>query len=184
MLGTIMASNVFFRIIPAQSACSRRPKSDARSTTYGARAKQRSTHNHTSRFRVVRARERSSLYSHKLNWAILGLIFVGAAGAKYVMNCTKTHPLVFIGTAAVASLTPPPGDSPAVKRSHPRGRVTAAREIIQPAASAATSRPSDKIWTSPPVGVVLERPSRFRPTPRILFRVYDTDRCRSEIRPA
>ncbi len=187
MLGTIMASNVFFRIIPAQKHMLAATKERrAVDTTYGARAKQRSTHNHYLTFPVLftmLANHFPSLYSHKLNWAILGLIFVGAAGAKYVMNFrTKTHPLVFIGTAAalgtVAFLTLPPGDSPAVKAlaSHEKVDVTAAREIIQTrCVSCHSARPSDKIWTSPPVGVVLETPEQIQAyAPRILFRVYDT----------
>ncbi|MBL8743817.1 MAG: hypothetical protein JNK04_22060, partial [Myxococcales bacterium] len=115
--------------------------------------------------------------------AILALIFVGAAGAKYVMNFrTKTHPVVFIGSAAalgtVGYLTLPPGDSPAVQAlaSHEKVDITTAREIIQTRCiSCHSSKPTDKIWTAPPVGVTFDTPEQIQAyAPRILFRAYDT----------
>jgi len=187
MLGTIMASNVFFRIIPAQKHMLAATKEGKPvDTSYGVRAKQRSTHNHYLTFPVLftmLANHFPSLYSHKLSWAILALIFVAAAGTKFIMNFrTKTHPVALIGTlaslGAVAFLTLPPGDSDAVKAlaSHAKVDITAAREIIQTRCiSCHSSKPTDKLWTAAPVGVVLDTPEQMQAyAPRILFRAYDT----------
>src|SRR6185369_13584671 len=110
------ASNVFFRIIPAQKHMLAATKEGRPvDTSYGARAKARSTHNHYLTLPVLftmLSNHFPALYGHALPWAVLGLIFVAGVGAKYVMNFrTKTHPIVFAGTAAalggVIALTAP-----------------------------------------------------------------------------
>ncbi len=187
MLGTIMASNVFFRIIPAQKHMLAATKEGREvDTSYGARAKQRSTHNHYLTFPVLLTMVSNhfpSMYAHKQSWAILALLFVAGAGAKYVMNFRRsTHPLVFVGTAGallgVGFMTLPPGDSPAVKAlaSHPTVDITEARQIVQThCVSCHSSKPTDKVFTSPPVGVVFDSPEQMMSyAPRILFRAYDT----------
>src|SRR5262249_33294160 len=85
MLGTIMASNVFFRVIPAQkhmlaATAEGRPVD----TSYGARAKQRSTHNHYLTLPVLftmLSNHFPGLYGHPEAWIVLSLLFIAGAGA-------------------------------------------------------------------------------------------------------
>src|SRR6185369_17481024 len=110
------ASNVFFRIIPAQkhmlaATAEGRPVD----TSYGARAKQRSTHNHYMTLPVLftmLSNHFPGLYGHPRAWIVLGLLFLAGAGAKYIMNFrVRSHPVVLVGTAAsliaLAVLTAP-----------------------------------------------------------------------------
>jgi uncharacterized membrane protein len=89
MFGTIMAANVWMRILPAQrkmiAATSRGEELDAK---LGARAKQRSKHNTFMVVPVVFtmiSNHYSGTYGDRYNWLILSLlILVGWIAAKFV----------------------------------------------------------------------------------------------------
>jgi uncharacterized membrane protein len=90
MFGTIMAANVWMRILPAQrkmiAATSRGEKFDAK---LGARAKQRSKHNTFMVvplvFTMISNHFPSATYGRNDNWLILSiLILVGWIAAKFV----------------------------------------------------------------------------------------------------
>jgi uncharacterized membrane protein len=90
IMGTIMAANVWVRIIPAQRALVAATKEgrlpDER---LGGRAKQRSVHNNYMTLPVVFimvSNHFSSTWSHTLNWLVLaGLALVGA-GVRHYFN--------------------------------------------------------------------------------------------------
>jgi uncharacterized membrane protein len=116
MIGTIMASNVFFRIIPAQRHMLAATKEGRPvDTSYGARAKKHSTHNHYVTLPVLftmLSNHFPTLYANAHAWAVLGLLAVAGVGLKYAMNHrVRTHPLLLAGTVAafagVAVLTAP-----------------------------------------------------------------------------
>lgn len=105
MLGTIMTSNVFFRIIPAQRHMIAATEAGTPvDTSYGARAKQRSVHNHYLTLPVLflmLSNHFPTLYGHAHAWAVMGLVAVAGVGVKYVMNMRRqTHPIVLVGTLA------------------------------------------------------------------------------------
>lgn len=94
MLGTLMAGNVFFHIIPSQReliAATRagRPQDLA----IANHAKQRSIHNNYMTFPLLftmLSNHFGSIYGHKYSWLLLGILFVGGAGARHFLNIRFT----------------------------------------------------------------------------------------------
>ncbi|MEJ7730530.1 MAG: urate hydroxylase PuuD [Polyangiaceae bacterium] len=172
MLGTIMASNVFLRIIPAQKhmlAATRegRPVD----TSYGARAKVRSTHNHYLTFPVLLtmlSNHFPSLFGNARAWVVLLLLFVAGAGLKYVMNFrSRTHPVVALGTllsfGAIVVLTAPQAVAidPALAAG-PKVSFATAQAIVQTRCVTCHSpTPTNPTVSSAPSGVMLDTPDRI-----------------------
>ena len=173
MMGTVMAANVFFVIIPAQKhmlAATRegRPVD----TSYGARAKLRSTHNHYMTLPVLftmLSNHFPGLFGHAQAWLVLSLLIVVGAGAKYIMNFrSRAHPVVFAGTAGallgVAVLTPPQALAfdPALVAA-PKVSFATAETIVQTRCQTCHApKPTNPAFASPPLGVTLDTPERMR----------------------
>ena len=190
MLGTIMASNVFFRIIPAQKHMLAATRAGTPvDTSYGARAKQRSVHNHYLSLPVLflmLSNHFPTTFGHPQAWAVLGLLCVFGVGIKYTMNFRRrTHPVILLGTGAalvvVIGLTAPRAsanasanasagsDAPAV----PFSRV----EVIMAArcVSCHAQKPSSPMFAAAPSGVMLDTPARIQAqAERIRFRAVET----------
>lgn len=90
LLGTLMAGNVFFHIIPSQkqmvAAIQAGHDQDFR---LADRAKQRSIHNNYMTFPVIFgmiSNHFSGLYGHPLNWLILLVLFFTSATIRHFMN--------------------------------------------------------------------------------------------------
>src|SRR5262245_38489786 len=107
VLGTIMAANVWRRIIPAQShmlAATRAGKPV--DVTYGERAKMRSIHNHYLTLPVLftmLSNHFPGTWGHPLAWLSLVLLVVLGASVKYVMNFGLAR-RSWVTVAGVASL--------------------------------------------------------------------------------
>ncbi|HYH96241.1 urate hydroxylase PuuD [Hyalangium sp.] len=187
MLGTLMASNVFFRIIPAQKhmlAATRegRPVD----TSYGARAKQRSTHNHYLTLPVLFTMVSNHfpvLYGHSEPWAVLALLFIAGTGMKYIMNFrARTHPVVFTGTAVallgVAVMTAPQAAEidPALAAG-PKVSFATAQAIVQTrCVTCHAEKPTNPSFTAPPLGVMLDTPERLQAhAQRVFVRTVQTE---------
>ena len=97
LFGTIMAANVWVRILPAQKQMLAAARAgDEVDLTLGARAKQRSGHNTFLALPVIFIMISSHVptisYGHRLNWLMLvGFILVGFA-ARYAMNRYNQRP--------------------------------------------------------------------------------------------
>ena len=186
MLGTIMASNVFFRIIPAQKHMLAATKEGRPvDTSHGARAKVRSTHNHYLTLPVLftmLSNHFPALYGHEQPWAILGLLFVAGAGAKYIMNFRgKTHPIVFAGTAValggVVLLTAPKAIAidPAYAAGPPVSFATTQQIVATRCLTCHAEKPTNPSFAAPPSGVMLDTPERIASyAPRIFVRAVQT----------
>lgn len=186
MLGTIMASNVFFRIIPAQKHMLAATKEGRPvDTSYGARAKQRSTHNHYVTLPVLftmLSNHFPALYGHALPWLVLALLFVAGAGIKYVMNFrTKTHPVVLVGTLlaffGVAWMTKPQAIAmDAALAEGPKVSFATAQAIVQArCVTCHAEKPTNPSFAAPPSGVMLDTPARIGAiAPRIYVRAFQT----------
>ncbi|MBK8255213.1 MAG: urate hydroxylase PuuD [Polyangiaceae bacterium] len=186
MLGTVMASNVFFRIIPAQKHMLAATKEGRPvDTSYGARAKQRSTHNHYVTLPVLftmLSNHFPGLYGHSYPWAILGLIFVAGVGAKYIMNFRlKTHPVVVVGTlaafGAVVFMTAP--KALAIDKAYaegPKVSFATAQTIVQTrCVTCHSEKPTNPSFAAAPSGVMLDTPERIAAyAPRIFVRSVET----------
>jgi uncharacterized membrane protein/cytochrome c5 len=172
-LGTIMAANVFFRIIPAQRhmlAMTREGKPV--DTSYGLRAKGRSIQNHYLTLPVLftmLSNHFPSTYGNSMPWLVLGLLFIVGAGLKYAMNFrARTPPVMWAGTAlallGVMVLTRPPPD-PALEQyaGKPPVKFEQVATVMQTrCATCHAARPSSPMFAAPPQGVILDTPDAIR----------------------
>ena len=105
MMGTITSANVWRRIVPAQSQNARRHprRHDSSTRALGARAKQRSTHNHYMTLPVVitmLSNHFPSTYGSPWNGLVLVLLVVLGAAAKHVMSArARSNRLVVLAGA-------------------------------------------------------------------------------------
>lgn len=188
MLGTIMASNVFLVIIPAQRHMLAATRAGTQvDTSYGMRAKQRSTHNHYVTLPVLftmLSNHFPSLYGHAQAWAVLGLLAVVGVGVKYVMNFRqKTPAWAWAGTAValagVVAMTAAPvqaGGADAHLADAPKVSWKTAEVIVQArCVTCHAQRPTNPAFAAPPQGVVLETPEQVRAQAgRVLARAVHT----------
>ena len=91
LFGTIMAANVWMRILPAQRSMVRAiERGEAIDLELGERAKQRSRHNTfltlPLAFLMISNHFPTTSYGHRLNWLILWVYLVGGFAARVVMN--------------------------------------------------------------------------------------------------
>lgn len=188
MLGTIMASNVFIRIIPAQRhMIAATAAGQPVDTSYGLRAKSRSVHNHYLTLPVLfmmLSNHFPGLYGHRHAWAVLGLVAVAGVGVKYVMNVRrKTHPLIVVGTlavlAAAVTMTMPAKSAAAavfVDNSVPPVSYATVKTIMEArCTSCHATKPTNPAFAAPPVGMVFDTPLQVQShLERIRVRAVET----------
>jgi uncharacterized membrane protein/plastocyanin len=110
MLGTLMAANVWRRILPAQTGLISATREGGNpNPALAARAKERSTHNNIMTFPVIFmmiSNHYPSTYGHVTNWLILILLVVAGAGVRLLMNTQgkKNLATVAVVVAALAGL--------------------------------------------------------------------------------
>jgi uncharacterized membrane protein len=170
MLGTIMAVNVFNRIIPSQrhmlAATEAGQPVDA---SYGVRAKLHSTHNHYLTLPVLfmmLSNHFPSLYGHNQGWLMLGLLCLVGVGIKYTMNFRgQTHPVILIGVlaaiiAAVAMTAPAARSQPTTTTATAAVEFAQVRTILEARClSCHAKQPANPAFAAPPAGLMLENPA-------------------------
>jgi uncharacterized membrane protein len=186
MLGTIMAVNVFNRIIPSQrhmlAATEAGEPVDA---SYGVRAKLHSTHNHYLTLPVLflmLSNHFPTLYGHAQAWLMLGLMFIVGVGVKYTMNFRgRTHPVILIGVVAavitaVVMTMPPTRAASTVPVTTSTVAFAQVRTIIEARCiSCHAKAPANPAFTAPPSGLMLEDPADVVANKdKILTRAVDT----------
>jgi uncharacterized membrane protein len=186
MLATVMAANVWRRIIPAQSqmlaAARAGREADA---SLGARAKVRSTHNHYLTLPVVftmLSNHFPSTYGNRLSWLVLVLLVVFGASVKYVMNFRARSNPWFVAAAiaslaAVVSLTVPARHGAAAPARAGAGvRFATVHAIIERrCVTCHAAKPSNPSFTEPPSGIILQDPRRIASlAARIQVRAVET----------
>jgi uncharacterized membrane protein len=187
LMATCMSANVFFHIIPGQKrmledTLAGRPVD----TTFGVKAKTRSTHNHYITLPVLLmmlSNHFPSLYGHRHAWIIMALVFVFGAGLKLFMNDKgKTHPLALAGTVgavvAIIVMTSPraeakPGAEYAAGPEVPFARTW---QIVQTrCVTCHAEKPLNGAFPAPPAGVALDTPEAVhRYASRIFVRAVQT----------
>ncbi len=94
LMGTIMAGNVFFHIVPSQRELVAATLSGkTQDMKLGKHAKERSIHNNYMTFPVLftmLSNHFPSTYGSSINWAILGVAFIASAGVRHWMNIRFT----------------------------------------------------------------------------------------------
>ena len=189
VLGTIMAANVWRRIIPAQAhmlAATRAGKPV--DITFGERAKLRSIHNHYLTLPVLftmLSNHFPGTWGHPLAWLSLVLLVVLGAAVKYVMNfgllrsrwITLAGIASLVGAVTLAVRAGSPAASASAYRNDPPVAFATVQAIIATrCVTCHSARPTNPAFTEPPLGVRLDEPARIAAlAPRILARAVITE---------
>ncbi|HEY4988688.1 MAG TPA: urate hydroxylase PuuD, partial [Opitutaceae bacterium] len=164
-IGTIMAANVFFIIIPAQRRMVTAMRAGLKPNPVdGARGKQRSVHNNYFTLPVVFimiSNHYAATYGHPQAWAVLALISAAGVLIRHFFN--RKHKGVFawqyLGGAAVLLGVVVVWTAPHIRRLPPvKGPVTfdRVRSIVgQRCVACHSQTPTFPGITQPPAGVVL-----------------------------
>jgi uncharacterized membrane protein len=164
VLGTIMAANVFFVIIPGQkkmvAAAARGEKPDPE---HGIRGKQRSVHNTYFTLPVLfvmTSNHFAILYGHEFNWLILiGISLAGALIRVYFVERHKgdASPLpvavaVLILLGIALAIAPAAGGDEEQETS-----LQAVRSVVEArCASCHSAAPTHPAFPAPPLGIVFD----------------------------
>ena len=164
IIGTIMAANVFFVIIPGQrklvDALRAGKEPDAAS---GARAKQRSLHNNYMTLPVLFimiSNHYPHTFEHQFNWIVLAAISLIGAGTRHWFNLRNQgrQNRWLLPAAALAMLALVMASKP--KASNTAGQVVAYSEvwnvISQRCSTCHSANPTDDIFKSAPNGVIFD----------------------------
>ena len=192
LLGTLMAANVVFGIMPAQrdliASVERGAPADADSS---GRAKLRSIHNNYFTFPVIALMLSShfpSLYGDDLGWLRLGVLVLLGAGVRHVLNVRFAYPawrralvgVIGAGVAALALLAAwparPQAAAPSASAvSGPVDFATVEAVIRKRCTVCHSAEPAIRSFGAPPAGVAFDTREQLRQlAPRIRARAVDT----------
>ena len=167
MLGTLMAANVFFIIIPSQKAMVKAArKNQMPEAELGKHAGLRSLHNNYFTLPVLFVMVSNhfpSTFGGDQPWLILAIISLGSAGIKHYLNLKEKGQLnVWVLPVSVlllfgAAFFSAPAKNPEACTSEV-GYARVHEIIRQRCTSCHSTRPTDKVFTAPPNGVVYETP--------------------------
>lgn len=183
VIGTVMITNVWMRILPAQKRMiAARLAGKEPDWAEGAAAKQRSLHNSYVTIPVLftmLSNHFSFAFDHRLNWAVLVSLFVLGASIRHLMITIERQQTAYwaFGTAAAGLLAavaitwpvPPPVDT-----TPPVSFAEANDVIVRRCRQCHTAEPTDTIFHSPPNGLTFDSPdSIIAMASRIRFRVVE-----------
>jgi uncharacterized membrane protein len=184
IIGTIMAGNVFFGIMPSQRALVKAvEEGSAPDPAYGLNAKVRSTHNTYTTLPIIFimiSNHYPMTYNHSANWLVLiGIILITASVRQYFVlrHFGKQKPLVLVGavvaTIALAfAIAPDAIEIDAEQQPISNEQVM---QIVEQRCSACHSNNnSDDIFKSAQAGVIFSDIASVKQwAPRIKARVID-----------
>jgi uncharacterized membrane protein len=169
MLGTIMAANVFFIIIPAQKAMVK-AAAEGRplNPQLGINAGLRSLHNNYLTLPVLFvmiSNHFPTTFGYKYPWLILAIITLGAAGVKHYLNLKEKGQLsVWVLPASVLVLLSAAYISAPAKPGQCSDKVSfnEVNAIIQNRClSCHSAKPTDDFYKAPPNGVLYDTPENI-----------------------
>jgi len=166
MLGTLMAANVFFVIIPAQKAMVKAAKEGKPlNPILGKNAGLRSLHNNYFTLPVLFvmiSNHFPSTFGYEFPWLLLIIITLGTAGVKHYLNLKEKGQLsvwvlpiavLVLLSAAYISAPEKPGEC------NTTVEFATVNSIIQNrCVSCHSSKPTDDVYAAPPNGVVYDTP--------------------------
>ena len=183
LIGTLMAGNVFFVIIPAQKAMVKATKEGTYlDPAIGNFAGLRSYHNNYFTLPVLFvmiSNHFPSTFSHEYPWLILALISLGSAAVKHYLNLKEKQQqsvwvipiatIILLSTVFITAPTPVGGECEEVS-------FTQIYPIIQErCVTCHSATPTDDVWTAPPNGIVYDTPQDIvKLTDKIMQRVVIT----------
>ena len=187
LLGTIMAANVWRRIIPAQTQMLAATRAGtAVDVSLGARAKQRSIHNHYLTLPVVfcmLSGHFPSTYGHPWRGLVLALFVVFGIAVKYWMNHRGRTPLAILAAGilslvALVALTARPAARAPAAAAPALGEIpfSTVRAIVgRRCTTCHSAHPTNPSFPQAPAGVQLDDPARLRAlVERIRVRAVET----------
>ena len=169
LLGTIMAANVFFVIIPSQKAMVEAAKGGMAPDPADAKAAgMRSRHNNYFTFPVLFvmiSNHFPSTFGNEMQWIVLIAVSLGLAGIKHYLNLREQNQVSFfilpasvIILFAVAFYTVPQSK---VSQCHEEIMFTEVTTIVNKRClSCHSDQPTDNIWQVAPKGVVFDTPEQ------------------------
>jgi uncharacterized membrane protein len=172
-LGTIMAANVWMRIMPAQrDQIAAAEAGRAVDPTLSSRAKQRSTHNSYVTFPVIfmmLSNHYPLTYGHPLNWLVLSLlIVVGVAARQIGLARDRGRPadwwlLPAAAALAVAVYLTSPAWLGGTNGRGDRVAFTAVKGVIERRCVSCHSKtPTDEVFRLAPNGITFDAPESIR----------------------
>lgn len=186
IIGTIMAGNVFFGIMPSQRALVKAVEEGrAPDPAYGLNAKVRSTHNTYTTLPVIFimiSNHYPMTFNHSANWLVLiAIIFITAAVRQYFVlrHFGKQKPLVLVGSAVatiiLAFLIAPTTTQLTKEQKSQTVDIATIQTIIeQRCGTCHADSPTDKVFTIAPAGIVFSDEASIKQwAPRIQARVID-----------
>jgi uncharacterized membrane protein len=172
MLGTMMAGNVLFVIIPGQRELVRAKQAGREpDPAHGIRGKQRSVHNNYLTLPVVLAMIAPHfpfVYTHERAWLVLLSLMVLGAWVRHFYNLRHRGRTVWAipATAAVAlvalAVVIRPDDSSPAAGGAPVPFVQVASIVKQRCATCHSAQPTDDSFSTAPQGVVLDTPAQIK----------------------
>jgi uncharacterized membrane protein len=177
MLGTIMAGNVVFTIVPAQRALVASVGGHGADPAISARAKRVSIHNNYFTFPVIALmviNHFPMIYAARWNWALLLVIVAAGVLVRHVLNVrfTVAHWIpalastMIVATGAIYGLIAigrDAGSLPAADAAFPRVATFAdARHVIDRRCAVCHSvQPTDSSLGVAPAGVMFDTPDQI-----------------------
>jgi len=166
MIGSLMAANVFFVIIPGQKAMVAAAKiGKPVDPSYGKKALARSLHNNYFTLPVLFvmiSNHFPSTFGNQYSWAVLAAISLGTAGVKHYLNLKeKGQYNVFILPVSVLLLLAVCFVTAPAKQGECKEVVsfTVVNNIIQQrCVQCHSSKPTDDVYTAAPNGVKYDTP--------------------------
>jgi uncharacterized membrane protein len=186
IIGTIMAGNVFFGIMPSQRALVKAvEEGKTPNPAYGLNAKLRSTHNTYITLPIIFimiSNHYPMTYNHGANWLVLiAIIIITAAVRQYFVlrHFGKQKPLILVGsvvaTIALAFVIAPVSKELSAEQKQQTVGLTQIKHIIEErCASCHSDAPTDDVFTIAPAGIIFsDEASIVQWAPRIQARVID-----------
>jgi uncharacterized membrane protein len=183
LLGTIMAGNVFFTIIPSQKALVNAAKNNLPvDASKGKYAGLRSLHNNYITLPVIFvmiSNHFPGTFSPAYNWGILAVLTLGSVSVRHYINLHEkgitSSQFLALGAIALFALvfvTAPKSTPP----SGPPVKFSEVQPVFQKRClQCHSTHPTDDVQKVPPNGIVFETPQQIsKLRDRIMFRVVQT----------
>jgi len=186
IIGTIMAGNVFFGIMPSQRALVKAVEAGtAPDPAYGLNAKVRSTHNTYTTLPILFimiSNHYPMTFNHSANWLVLmAIVLITAAVRQYFVlrHFGKQKPLILVASVVATimlavAIAPRATEITAEQKNQIVTDAEITQIIAQRCGSCHAEQPTDDIFTIAPAGVIFSDIASIKQwAPRIKARVVD-----------